>query len=254
MLPVIASSVPMKRMSKSPEVPPLLAFGAHPDDVEFACGAIIARETDAGRPVDLIVCSRGEAASHGTPQKRKREAEKAAKILVAKLQWIELDGDAKLEIRARHAIKLAGIIRKIRPGVVLAPTLVENQHPDHSRLARLVRDAARLARFGGLRELRSLRPHSIDQLLYYAGTTDAEPKDATPLLINVSVSGVVEKWVAAMAAHVSQHATRNYSALQLARAKANGLRAGVMYAIPLFCEDPIVVDSLSPISKGARNY
>ncbi|HUB27857.1 MAG TPA: PIG-L family deacetylase [Tepidisphaeraceae bacterium] len=244
----------MKHTSKSHDLRPLLAVGAHPDDIEFACGAIIARETDAGRPVHFLVCSRGEAASHGTPQKRRREATRAAAILGATLQWIELDGDAKLEMRASHAINIARIIRKIRPGIVLAPTLVENQHPDHWRLGRIVRDAARLARFAGLKELRSLTPHSIDQLLYYASSADSEPRDRIGLLIDVSAGGAVEKWVAAMAAHVSQHVTRNYTQLHLARAKAAGLRAGVMYAIPLFCEDPIVVDSLSPISRGARNF
>ena len=48
------------------------------------------------------------------------------------------------------------IIRRVRPGIVLAPSLVENQHPDHARLGRLVRDAARLARYGGVEELRAL--------------------------------------------------------------------------------------------------
>src|SRR4030095_10144362 len=93
------------------ELSPLLAFGAHPDDVEFGCGGVIARETNAGRPAHLCVCSRGGAATHGTPAERTAEAEKAAGLLGATLEFVELDGDAHLEIRAAHAIKLAEVIR-----------------------------------------------------------------------------------------------------------------------------------------------
>jgi len=139
-----------------PEAAPLLAFGAHPDDVEFGCGGVVANETATGRPAHLVVCSRGESATHGTPAQRTAEAERAAALLGATLEWLELDGDAHLEIRAAHALKLAEVIRRLRPAIVLAPSLVENQHPDHARLGRLVRDAARLARYGGIAELRAL--------------------------------------------------------------------------------------------------
>ncbi|HEY5079907.1 MAG TPA: PIG-L family deacetylase, partial [Opitutaceae bacterium] len=136
----------MKPTAKSFEASPLLVFGAHPDDIEFGCGGIIARETGAGRKAHFVICSRGESATHGTPEERTAEAKKAASLLGATVEFIELDGDASLEVKASHAIKLAAIIRKVRPGVVLAPSLVENQHPDHYKLGRLVRDAARLAR------------------------------------------------------------------------------------------------------------
>jgi LmbE family N-acetylglucosaminyl deacetylase len=232
----------------------MLAFGAHPDDIEFACGGVVAKETRAGRAAHFVVCSRGEAASHGTPEQRAIEAENSARILGATLQFIELGGDARLEIRAQHAIALAQIIRAIRPGIVLAPTLIENQHPDHPKLGRIVRDAARLARYGGVEELRAHAPHAIDLLLFYAITAEAEPKDATPLLIDVSEAEVLAAWTAAMAAHASQSATRDYRQLQLTRAKLHGLSAGVEYAIPLFSGDPLVLDSLARLGRGARSF
>ena len=103
----------MKLMSKSrPELAPLLAFGAHPDDIEFGCGGVIARETRAGRPAHFVICSRGESGTHGTPARRVAEAKKSAALLGATVEFIELDGDAHLEVRAAHAIKLAGIIRR----------------------------------------------------------------------------------------------------------------------------------------------
>ena len=54
-----------------PTTKPLLAFGAHPDDIEFGSGGVIALEAKLGRPVHLVVCSRGEAASNGTPAHRR---------------------------------------------------------------------------------------------------------------------------------------------------------------------------------------
>jgi LmbE family N-acetylglucosaminyl deacetylase len=244
----------MKHTRKSTDRTPLLAFGAHPDDIEFACGAIVARESASGRAVHFVVCSRGEAASNGTPKQRQREAGKSAAILGAKLKFIELDGDAKLEMRSRHALKLALIIRAIQPGIVLAPSLVEDQHPDHWRLGKLVRDAARLARYGGLKELCRLPPHAIEQLLYYAVTSEAEPVGPTPLLVDVSEPQIMRAWTKAMEAHVSQHKSRNYLELQLTRARLNGLRAGVDYAVALYSDDPIIVDSLAQLGRGARHF
>ncbi len=245
----------MKPSLKSPtKLAPLLAFGAHPDDIDFACGGVIAQETRNGRHAHLVICSRGEAGTHGTPAQRRSEAKASAALLGATLEFLELDGDAHLEMRAAHAIKLAGVIRRVQPAIVLAPTVVENQHPDHSKLGRLVRDASRLARYGGLKELRRLAPHTIDQLLYYAVTPEAEPEGVAPVLVDVSTPGIVAAWTAAMKAHDSQVRARPYVELQLSRARFQGLRAGCEHAIALFSSDPIVVGSLAQLSRGARRF
>ncbi len=240
--------------TSQPDAEPLLVFGAHPDDIEFGCGGIVAKETSLGRKAHLVVCSRGEAGSNGTPEQRVAEAQKAAEGLGASIEFIELDGDARLEVKAGHAIKLARILRRVKPGIVLAPTLVENQHPDHWRLGKLVRDASRLARFGGLAELRELAPHAIGQLLFYAVTPEAEPSDISPFLVDVSAPEIIATWTAAMEAHASQMVTRNYSELQLTRARANGLRAGVGHAIALFPNDPPLIGSLAQLGRGARRF
>jgi LmbE family N-acetylglucosaminyl deacetylase len=242
-------------MSKSPlERAPLLAFGAHPDDIEFACGGIVAQETLAGGAAHLVVCSHGESATNGTPAERTREAEKGAAILGATLEFLHLDGDAHLELRSAHAVKLAAVLRRVRPGIVLAPSAVENQHPDHARLGRLVRDAARLARYGGVEELRSAPSHAIGQLFFYALSPEAEPHDITPVFIDVSAPDVTASWTAAMEAHASQMRTRNYVELQLTRARVLGLRAGVERAIALYPSDPPVFDSLASLNQGARRF
>jgi LmbE family N-acetylglucosaminyl deacetylase len=243
----------MKRTLKS-ELAPLLVFGAHPDDIEFGCGGVIARETAAARRTHFVLCSRGEAGSYGTPRQRTAEATKAAKLLGATLEFIRLDGDAHLELRAAHAIALADIIRRERPGIVLAPTTVENQHPDHWRLGKLARDAARLARYGGIRELRRRRAHAIEQLFFYALTPEAEPRELSPVLIDVSAPAILSAWRSAMEAHASQVNARNYIELQLARARFHGARAGVGHAIALFPNDSLVFESLAQAGRSARRF
>jgi N-acetylglucosamine malate deacetylase 1 len=244
----------MKPTPSSPKLAPLLAFGAHPDDIEFGCGGVIASETHAGRKVHLVVCSRGEAGTHGIPEQRITEAEESARLLGATIEFVELDGDAHLELRAVHSVRLVEIIRRLCPATILAPSLVENQHPDHWRLGKLVRDAARLARFGGLQELHGAPSHAIQQLLFYAVTPEAEPTDITPIFIDISDPDLVQIWTAAMKAHVTQVSARKYIDLQLNRARLLGARAGVDHAIALFPNEPLLFASLAETGVGARGF
>jgi len=233
---------------------PLVAFGAHPDDIEFGCGGIIARESHNGRPVHFVVCSRGEAGTNGTPAERTKEAEKAAKALGATIEFLELDGDAHLEIRSSHALKLAAILRRMRPALVLSPTPEQNQHPDHWRLGTLVRDATRLARYGNVAGLRELTPHAIGGLFFYALGPGSEPSNPPPVLIDISAPEIMKAWTAAMEAHASQMKTRNYVELQLARARVHGLNAGVAHAQPLWPNDPLVFGSLAPLTHASSKF
>ena len=232
----------------------LLAIGAHPDDIEFGCGGVIAREAHAGRPIHFVICSHGEAGTNGTPAERTTEAKRAAGILGATVEFIELDGDACLEIRSAHAIKLAAILRRVRPALVLSPTPEQNQHPDHWRLGTLVRDATRLARYGGMAELREVTPHAVSGLFFYALGSGSEPTGQSPVLIDISAPEIIADWTKAMAAHASQMKTRNYVELQLARARVHGLNAGVGHAQPLWPNDPLVFGSLAMLARSAGRF
>jgi len=241
-------------MSKPDTIGPLLAFGAHPDDIEFACGGVIASATRAGQRAHFVVCSHGEAGTSGTPDQRENEAKRGAQALGATIDFVQLDGDAHLDVRAAHAVKLAAIFRRQRPAVVLAPSLVDNQHPDHANLGRLVLNASRLARYGGIQELKDLPRHVTPQLLYYAISPDSEPRDITPIYIDISAPEVVAQWQAAMEAHASQTQARNYVEMQLTRARLNGMRCGVQHAVALFPSNPIVVPSLALITGGGNRF
>jgi len=232
----------------------LLAFGAHPDDVEFGCGAVLAAESIHGGKVHIVVGSRGESATNGTPDERTAETEKAAAALGASLEFIDLGGDAHFEYTNARAIQLAGIIRRLKPRCVLAPTVGENQHPDHAVLGRMVRDAARLARYGGLAELKALQPHAVAQVLFYAVGAEGEPREVLPFFVDVSDGRVMSAWKTSMEAHASQMRTRNYLELQLARARYHGLRCGVDYAMALYAGDPLLVSRVSELPKAARKF
>lgn len=251
-----ASPKPAPRLRAAPpEAPLILAFGAHPDDIEFGCGGVVARETEAGHAAHFVVCSRGEAGTHGTPAQRTAEAQKSAALLGATIEFVELGGDSHIEQKLAHTLLFAAIIRRVRPRIVLAPTVVENQHPDHTTVGRMVRDAARLARYGGVAELNGLKPHAIEQLLYYAVTVEAEPADRSgAVLMDVSAPEVIAAWTAAMEAHASQAKTRRYVGLHLARAKMHGVRCGASHAIQLFPNDPLVCTSLATLGRAARQF
>ncbi|MFO1475528.1 MAG: PIG-L family deacetylase [Verrucomicrobiota bacterium] len=232
----------------------LLVFGAHPDDIEFGCGGVVALETASGRRAHFVVCSRGEAGSRGTPNQRVREARAGARRLGATIEFLELDGDSRLEIRSEHILAVAALIRRHRPRMVLAPSLVENQHPDHARLGRIVRDACRVARYGGVKELRRQEPHRLGQLYYYAVTPEAEPAEELGIYVDISAPEILSAWVESMEAHASQTAAKSYVELQLGRARVRGLRAGVGHAMVLFPNDPPVIGSLGRLDGSARQF
>src|SRR6188472_898659 len=107
----------------------ILAVGAHPDDVEFGCAPILIQEARAGHSIKILVTSKGEAASSGTPEERAEEARSAARIIGAEIDFLDLGGDCNIASNPANAIPIAREIRTFRPDVLLAPHPGENQHP-----------------------------------------------------------------------------------------------------------------------------
>ncbi len=245
----------MKPTPNSPaDLAPLVAFGAHPDDIEFGCGAVIALETP---PAGRHIWSSARAANPqptALPISGNAKLKNPLKYSARPSNLSNWEAMRTLKRGRSTPSRLAGILRRLRPGIVLAPSVAENQHPDHSRLGSMVRDAARLARYGGVEELRDSPPHIIDHLFFYAQTPESEPRDITPLLIDVSAPEILSAWKQAMEAHASQTSSRNYIELQLTRARLHGLRAGVEHAIALFPNDPLVLNSLADLKESARRF
>ena len=231
----------------------LLAIGAHPDDIEFGCGGILLLEARRGSDIALCVCSRGEAGSNGTPEEREAEAVAATKMLGARIEFLEMGGDSHLEVSTPNQIVIARQIRALRPDVLLSPTGELDQHPDHAVVSRLCRNAARLARYGGLIELRDLAPHAVKHHFEYAITPGGEPAPGH-CTVRLDISAHFARWVELMECHRTQLRTRSYIELQTARARLLGLTAGVEYAQALYPTSDFVVQNLAELPASVRLF
>ena len=231
----------------------LLAVGAHPDDIEFGCGGILFAEASCGSELTLCVCSRGEAGSNGTPDEREAEARRAAQILGATIEFLELGGDGHLEVATGHNIAIARQIRLTRPDILLSPVGLPDQHPDHIIVSQLCRNAGRLARYGGLEELRDLPPHAIRHHLEYAITPRAEPPNDRAKIC-VDIAEHFDRWVELMECHQTQLRTRRYIELQTTRARLLGIEAGVEHAQALYATDSLLIKSLSELPGAVRLF
>jgi LmbE family N-acetylglucosaminyl deacetylase len=228
----------------------ILAVGPHPDDIEFGCAPLLLRESDAGHAVKLLVLSRGEAGSAGTAEVREQEGRAAAALMGADLAFLDFRGDCHLEVSPAQSLRIAAEIRRFQPQIVLAPNPTGNQHPDHSAAGRITRDACRLARYGGLSDLKALPPHRIGQLYFYDITQHGM---RAPDLV-VDISDLVERWRAIMACHASQTGSKGYIELQMTAARLLGLTIGVEYACGVYVNDPVRVPRLSDLNLSSRNF
>jgi bacillithiol biosynthesis deacetylase BshB1 len=122
----------------------ILAFGAHPDDVECAAAGIILNVTAQKGKVVIVDLSRGELGSFGDEHSRKEEAMAASKMLNL-FDRVQLDLiDGNIENTDENRLKIIRLIRKYRPKIVLA-NAVRDRHPDHHKAAELVSEASFLS-------------------------------------------------------------------------------------------------------------
>ena len=150
----------------------VLAFGAHPDDVEIGCGGTVAKLTDAGKRVVVVDLCRGELGTRGTIDTRAAEAAEASEILrLTDRENLELsDGHIRADIDSKRIV--VEVIRKWRPESVFLPYW-RDRHPDHESASALVYEAAFLA---GLRRYETgQEAHRPNRLFYFLGWTDFEP-------------------------------------------------------------------------------
>jgi bacillithiol biosynthesis deacetylase BshB1 len=227
----------------------ILAIGPHPDDIEFGCAPLLIKEIRNGHTVKMLVLSRGEAGSAGTPEGREQESRNAAQRMGAAVDFMDFEGDCHLRYAPENAFRIAAEIRKYKPQVVLAPHPQENQHPDHSAAGRLVRDACRFARYGGLAELKALPVHRIGSLFFYNVTQHVQKPD-----IVIDISDVVIEWEAVMNCHESQVMSKGYIDLQKTGARLLGLTIGTEYALGLFANDPLRVETLAELKLSSRSF
>ncbi|MEM7481189.1 MAG: bacillithiol biosynthesis deacetylase BshB1 [Acidobacteriota bacterium] len=174
----------------------VLAIGAHPDDVELACGGTLARLEASGRRVGIAHLTGGEAGTRGTAAERRREAEAAAEVLRAAHLDILDCGDGALRRGLTEEEQVMALLRRRRPDIVLGPPPAD-RHPDHGRAHELV---AAAVFYAGLRSRSRGRgeAHRPGAFFHYMQHDLFEPR------FIVDVSPVWERKVAALSAYRSQ--------------------------------------------------
>jgi bacillithiol biosynthesis deacetylase BshB1 len=178
----------------------ILAFGAHPDDVELSCGGTIAKEVSAGKKVGIVDLTRGELGTRGSADLRDKEAKQAASILGVSIRENLGFRDGFFKNDEVHQLEIIKILRKYRPKMVLCNAQTD-RHIDHGRAASLVHDASFLS---GLRKIETVvdntpqKPLRPSQVYHYMQWNN-DPCDFV-----VDISEFIEKKMTSILAYGSQ--------------------------------------------------
>lgn len=137
----------------------LLAFGAHPDDTELSCSGTLASLIKAGKKVAVVDLTRGEMGSRGTPEIRKKEAQKASEIIGLHARENLGLPDTELTNTREHQKAIIKMVRHFRPHICLIPT-PKDRHPDHEKASALLIDAIF---YSGLSKIETKGPDGKNQ-------------------------------------------------------------------------------------------
>ncbi len=157
----------------------LLAIAAHPDDVELTCGGTLLKMAQLGYNTGVLDLTAGEMGTRGTPETRAKEAAKAAKLLGVKWRGTLGAPDSDVQPTRQHKLRLAAVIRELRPKTVILPYW-EARHPDHYHASALGYEGCFLA---GLKQLplegEAYRPFKILYSIAYANVRPTFVVDIT---------------------------------------------------------------------------
>jgi len=230
----------------------ILAFGAHPDDVELGCGGTIAKEVANGKKIGIVDLTRGELGTRGTAETRDQEASNAAVILGVAVRENLAFADGFFINDKSHQLEIIKMIRKYQPDIVLC-NAIDDRHIDHGKGSKLVSDACFLS---GLLKIetkleevpqKQWRPK---QVYHYIQWKHIEPE------LVVDVTGFIDTKMASVLAYKTQFYDPNSKAPQTPissknftdsikyRAKDLGRLVGVEYAEGYTVERYVAVDSL----------
>ncbi|WP_430927567.1 bacillithiol biosynthesis deacetylase BshB1 [Polaribacter marinivivus] len=233
----------------------ILAFGAHPDDVELGCGATIAKEISLGKKVGIVDLTRGELGTRGSADLRDEEAKKSAEILGVSIRENLGFSDGFFKNDKEHQLAIIKMIRKYRPEIVLC-NAIDDRHIDHGKGSKLVSDACFLS---GLLKIETKvddklqekwRPNNVYHYIQW--------KNINPDFV-VDVTGFIEKKVDSILAYSSQFfdpksnepetpiTSKNFLDSITYRAKDLGRIIGVEYAEGFTSEQFVAVKNLDKL-------
>lgn len=222
----------------------VLAFGAHPDDVEIGMGATLIKLIDSGKKVAIVHLTCGDKGTHGTPEIRKKEFKNFLKFIGAKGETLDFK-DCEIEDNYKNRLKIADVVRKYKPEIVFAPYYNNKfshrdgaAHPDHITTGNLVRFGLRYAKFRNIK--RKQKEHLVKRLYYYM-----IPKDMLPTFV-LDVSNYINKWKKALHLYKSQmkpfNEDRNLFELIKSYKVFRGALIGVKFGEGFICDEPLEID------------
>ncbi|MBE7688579.1 bacillithiol biosynthesis deacetylase BshB1 [Tenacibaculum finnmarkense] len=178
----------------------ILAFGAHPDDVELGCGATIAKEIASGKKVGIIDLTRGELGTRGSAELRDIEAENAAAILGVSVRENLGFADGFFKNDKEHQLAVIKMLRKYQPDIVLC-NAIDDRHIDHPKGSDLVSNACFLS---GLLKIETILNGEVQEkwrpkLVYHY----IQWKNIAPDVV-VDVTGFMDKKKKSVLAYASQ--------------------------------------------------
>lgn len=230
----------------------ILAFGAHPDDVELGCGATLAKEISSGKRVGIVDLTRGELGTRGSAKIRDQEAQDAANILGVAVRRNLNFADGFFINDRNHQLALIELIRFYQPDVVFC-NAIKDRHIDHGKGSSLVSDACFLS---GLIKIETTRngklqkPWRPKHIYHYI-----QWQSLTPDFV-VDVSSHFDKKIEAVLAYKSQFydsssdepetpiSSKNFIDSVSYRAQDLGRLTGVSFAEGFNVERLVVVDSV----------
>lgn len=173
----------------------VLAFGAHPDDVELSVGGTLAKLADLGHRTGVADLTRGELGTRGTSRIRSREAQAAAEVLGLRRRVNLGLRDAHLQDTSAARLKVIERLREFRPGLVFAHHW-DDPHPDHLAASRIVTSACYLS---GLEKITTAQPRfRPDRIVYFRQASFPAPS------FLVDISGFFEQKMRAIGCFASQ--------------------------------------------------
>jgi len=178
----------------------ILAFGAHPDDVELGCAGTLLVAVAEGKKVGIIDLTKGELGTRGTTSQRLKEAQLAAEVMGIGVRENLGLADGFFENNKENQFVIIEIIRKYQPSVILC-NAPEDRHPDHGRAAQLVSEAAFLS---GLVKIQTSYNGQVQaawrptQVFHYIHS-----RNLTPNFV-IDISAFIDKKMEAIVAHSSQ--------------------------------------------------
>lgn len=244
----------------------ILAIAAHRDNVEQTCGGTLLKMAERGHRTGILDLTQGEMGTRGTAEDRRREAEKAAEILKASWRQALDIPDGRVENTWENRLKVARVIRELRPRVVILPYW-QGRHPDHYTVSVLGYEAcfvAGLAKLDVVQALstqqsafsqkaaQELPPHRPFKIIYATLYYDIRPTFV------VDITAQFEARIESLMAYQSQFsdqeagkdlfpARSEIRARVEAMARFYGLLGGVTYAEPFLQKEVGLVEDLTLI-------